>query len=194
MRNVLAVAVILASPLAAKTPLLNVQMEWRPTTTLTELGLSAINLVPFQGKTFTMTPFTDARPEPACIGRNTETSTAGLQVTSRDPVAPWVSSHTQTFLTRLGLPLAEGPSGTVLSGQIMSFFVTEGSNYVGDVAIRVQVAKDGQTLWNGVASGAARHFGRSYKLENYNETLSDSLQEAWVSLVRSEGFLKALAQ
>ena len=187
-------AAILALPLPAKTPLTDVPLAWSPTRTISESGLTAVNLVPFQGKSIQLAAFTDARAEPAFIGENRENPAKPLRVTTRDAVADWVTAQTQRFLADLGLPMVEAGATTVVTGQVARFFVAEGENYLGDVRLKVQVQVAGKVVWSGMAIGAARRFGRSYKLDNYQETLSDSLQEAWVSLARSSEFLAAMSQ
>ena len=55
------------------------------------------------------------------------------------------------------------------------------------------VGRDGQTLWSGLASGEAKRFGRSYKIENYYEVLSDALVNTVSSMLQSAEFQKALS-
>jgi hypothetical protein len=193
MSKALALAVLLTCPLLAKTPLYDVALVWKPTRTSTEAGMTAINLLPFEGKTITLEPFTDSRPDPALIGENREKPDKVLKVTTRDQVPAWVSAQTRAFLANAGLPLAEGGSSRVLAFEVTRFFVEEGENYLGDVRLKVQVRVDGEVVWSGMAIGAAKRFGRSYKLENYHETLSDALMAAWVSLLKAPDFLAALS-
>ena len=43
-----------------------------------------------------------------------------------------------------------------------------------------------------MASGGSKRFGRSYKAENYYETLSDSVVEAVYKMLSSSEFMAAL--
>ncbi len=54
------------------------------------------------------------------------------------------------------------------------------------------VGHDGMTLWSGLATGDASRFGRSYRLENYYETLSDAVVNTVNSMLQSAEFQKAL--
>jgi hypothetical protein len=54
--------------------------------------------------------------------------------------------------------------------------------------------RDGNTLWKGLASGEATRFGRSYKIENYYEVLSDAVVNTVSSMLRSAEFRKALSR
>ena len=197
MRPAFALFALLAAPpvaLQASHPSMDLVLEWKPTRTATELGMTSFNLLPFQGKTIVLAPFSDRRADPLLIGENREKASRVVRVTTHDEVPAWVAGQTRQFLARLGLPLAEGGSSRVLTGEVLSFFVAEGGEYLGDVRLQVQIQKDGKTLWSGLAIGAAKHFGRSLKADNYQETLSDSLLEALVSLGRNPEFLSALAQ
>jgi hypothetical protein len=53
--------------------------------------------------------------------------------------------------------------------------------------------RDGTTLWSGLASGDATRFGRSYKLDNYYEVLSDAIVNTVSSVLQSAEIQKALA-
>jgi hypothetical protein len=53
--------------------------------------------------------------------------------------------------------------------------------------------REGNTLWKGLASGEATRFGRSYKIEDYYEVLSDAVVNTVSSMLRSAEFRKALA-
>jgi hypothetical protein len=56
------------------------------------------------------------------------------------------------------------------------------------------IGSGSRTLWSGLASGDATRFGRSYKLENYYEVLSDAIVNTVNSMLQSADFLKALSQ
>jgi hypothetical protein len=51
--------------------------------------------------------------------------------------------------------------------------------------------RGGKTLWSGLASGDETRCGRSYKLENYYEVLSDAIVNTVSSLLESAEFQKA---
>jgi hypothetical protein len=50
----------------------------------------------------------------------------------------------------------------------------------------------GKSLWEGNTTGSSTRFGRSYKLDNYHETLSDAIIDATGSLLQNSGFQDAL--
>jgi hypothetical protein len=81
-----------------------------------------------------------------------------------------------------------------IHGEVKRFFVRETSTYQSEVIVHVTVlAQDGQKLWSGDAVGDARRFGRSYKLDNYYEALSNAIVNAVSSMLQSEEFGRALA-
>jgi hypothetical protein len=69
--------------------------------------------------------------------------------------------------------------------------VIETNTYKGEVRLKLTVKRADKEEWIGVAAGTSSRFGRSYKAENYYETLSDALLEASERAVRDEGFRKA---
>ena len=199
VRRVVAVA-LLASlaavpALAKKKPLVNIPLQWRPTTTLAELG--AVNLTGLEKAAIKLQPLVDKRDkaDPQLIGENREKEAKNeiLTVTTRDNVAEFCTTNLGMVLAKLGLPMtAEQPTVTI-SGELLSFFVTETDVYVGDVSIKLKVADAaGNVLWTGMANGASKRFGRSYKDENYFEVLSDSLLDAISGLLKNARFMDAL--
>jgi hypothetical protein len=60
------------------------------------------------------------------------------------------------------------------------------------VRLKLAVTKRGKTAWAGLASGTSSRWGRSYKDENYYETIRDALLEASTNAIEDEGFRKAL--
>jgi hypothetical protein len=195
MRMAMLLLALLGSPLLANGKIIDATLIWKPARASMELGLPSINLLHFQGKSILLAPFTDGRPDPGVIGENRENERQSPfpKVTTHDDVPKWVTAQGRTFFTNLGLPITDSASSRVIKGEILSFFVVEGNDYIGDVRIKILVEKDGQPVWSGLALGSAKRFGRSYKVDNYIETLSDSLQEAYASLLRNPSFLDALA-
>jgi hypothetical protein len=195
MRMAMLLLALVVSPLLANGKILDTDLVWKPSRTNLELGLPSINLLRFQGKAIFLAPFTDGRPDPSVIGENRENLKRSPfpKVTTHEDVPKWVTAQGRTFLANLGLPITDSPASRVIKGEILSFFVVEGDDYIGDVRIKVQVERDGQPIWSGLALGSAKRFGRSYKTENYVETLSDSLQEAYASLLKNPSFMDALA-
>jgi hypothetical protein len=80
----------------------------------------------------------------------------------------------------------------VVGGEILEFMVIETNTYKGEVRLKLAVNRGGKIAWAGVASGTSSRWGRSYRAENYYETISDSLLEATTNAIQNEGFRKAL--
>jgi len=51
----------------------------------------------------------------------------------------------------------------------------------------------GSLGWSGAAAGGTERFGRSYKAENYYETLSDAVLRATQNLLANSAFTKAFS-
>jgi hypothetical protein len=87
-----------------------------------------------------------------------------------------------------------GSQGQVIvSGDVLKFEVEESDTYRGQVMVKLY-ARDakGALLWEGVMSGSAERFGRSFNLENYYEVLSDSLIEGVSSLLSRTDFVQSV--
>jgi hypothetical protein len=178
---------------ADKKPLPVVPLAWKPTTKIAELG--AVNLTGITGVKLQVSPLTDARPDPQIVAENREDESKGkvYSVKTSSNVAEFATAHLGAVLKEAGLEVVKEGGDVTLGGEVTQFLVTEKDTYVGDVRLKLKLTgKDGKELWTGIGGGAGKRWGRSYKLENYHEVLSDSLLEAAVSLMKDEGFRKGL--
>jgi len=183
-----------AAALAAKKPLTGISLVWKPTTPASEYG--AVNLTDVAGVKVEIRDLKDAREKPDLIGENRDKEDEGivLPVTTVDTPAKFVKDNLDRVLSDAGLDLVGSGGDVIITGELKRFFVLETSSYAGDVSLKLEVkSKGGKLLWAGTAGGTAKRFGRSYKAENYHETLSDSLMDAAYKLLQNESFLKALS-
>lgn len=178
----------LAVAAQAKTALLeHVPLKWRPTSDL-KLGTLEMSQAPIQIETFQ-----DARDNKQAVGENREDE-APKPVTTDDDVGAFVSKHMRELLDQGGLKTVDSNGAVIIKGEVKQFFVRETSTYKSAVAVHLTVVdRDGQTLWSGTAAGDATRFGRSYKLENYYEVLSDAVVNTVSSMLQSPEFQKALS-
>lgn len=172
----------------AKTVLLeHAPLKWKPTSEL-KLGAMEMSQAPIQFETFQ-----DVRADKGAIGENLEDDKP-KPVTTTDDVGAFVSSHMRELFDRAGLKTVDSNGAVTIKGEVKQFFVRETSTYKSEVALHVTVVgRSGETLWSGLASGDASRFGRSYKLENYYEGLSDALVNTVSSMLQSAEFQKALS-
>jgi hypothetical protein len=173
--------------LALAAPLVNVPLEWKPTSDL-RLGSTQMTAATVQFE-----PFKDVRDMPQKIGENREDDTP-KPVSTQDDVGAFVSKHMRELFTKAGIKTVDAGGDVIVRGEVRQFFVRETRTYQGEVAVHLTVVgKDGATLYSGVAPGDASRFGRSYLLENYYEVLSDALVNATSSTLQSAEFQKALS-
>jgi hypothetical protein len=172
----------------AKSALLeHVPLQWRPTS---ELQLGAREM---SGATIQFEPFQDVRDNKEAIGENSEEDTP-RPVTTTDDVGAFVSKHMRELFDRAGLKTVDTDGAVTIKGEVKQFFVRETNTYRSEVAVHITVVDhSGKTLWNGAASGDANRFGRSYKLENYDEVLSDAVVNTVSSMLQSAEFQNALS-
>lgn len=172
----------------AKTALLEqVPLQWKPTSEL-QLGAAQMAQTPIQ---FEM--FQDARANKSAIGENDEDAQP-KPVTTTGDVGAFVSTHMRELFEHAGLKTVDTDGAVTIKGEVRQFFVRETNTYQAEVAVRLTVvSRDGRTLWSGLASGDASRFGRSYKVENYYEVLSDAIVNTVSSMLQSAQFQAALS-
>ena len=181
-------AAIVLGGCAQETPLLNQPLAWTPTTTLA-LGVTQSRGTP---ATVRFQPFSDTAANAALIGENVEHAPT-RQVTTSDPVGPFVTQHLQELFAQAGYSSAGANADRVISGDVRKFFVRESGSYDGTVVLDVTVSDDsGNVLWQGTAWGTNETFGRSYHLDNYQQVLSDSLVDAANNLLKSPELRRSL--
>lgn len=167
----------------------SIPLVWKPTT-----RVAKTETVDLTGRSDAKVRIevTDNRKDRGFIGRNTE-KLPPRNVTTRDNVAAFVNDNLTRLISGTGLTEVDSTSSVLLKAEILEFFVEETETYNGDVRLKVTlIDPSGTSIWTGITSGASIRFGRSYRAENYYETLSDSLVEAVKNLMRNAAFRSAL--
>jgi hypothetical protein len=192
--SILCTALLLAGgALAAPKLLENIPLVWKPTESLGSLG--PLNLGgPVISTALHVDKLVDTRNNPALIAENQEKPEKPLPVTTSGDVAAFVTDHMKDTLHVAGLNVVEGPGEMTLSGEIRQFFVTETGTYHSELSLVLHL-KDahGKEVWSGAAAGGTERFGRSYKAENYYETLSDAVLRATQNLLANQAFTDAFS-
>jgi len=172
----------------APVPLVGIPLDWRPTDSITESGVTTDT----QDVKIQVGDFVDTRSDHAAIGENRE-DPKPKPVTTRDDVGRFVADHLRETLRKTGLDVVDAGGKVALSGEVTDFFVAETDVYRSEVTLRVTATDaTGKKLWSGVTSGTNTRFGKSYKAENYYEGLSDALVDAMQNLLQDPGFRKSL--
>jgi hypothetical protein len=170
----------------------NSPLVWKPTTNLASLG--AVDLTGLGSAKLQVPKVADARQNPMLLGENKE-KTPPRVITTSDDVPAFVTEHMKQIIAAAGLNVVDSGGTHVLKAELKQFYVDETDTYKGDVRLLVSLTNaGGKTVWSGTTGGSSTRFGRSYKAENYYETLSDSLIEATYNLLKNPGFHDALAK
>ena len=188
MKSLLFIAILVVTGASASARTLeNIPLLWKPTTEVVSGGtLPASATIEVRG-------FTDRRANPSFIAENREDQGKPKRVTTSDNVPAWCSRHFAEVLKQSGYKVVDKNAQIVVTGEVIRFFVVETGNYEGEVVLRLTAkSRGGSVLWSGVLTGTTGRFGRSYKAENYYETLSDSLIDVVKFLRLEKGFTKAV--
>jgi len=183
-----ALLLTLAMTASSKTKILDhIPLQWRPTSAL-RLGTTQMT-----ASTVTIADFTDARDNKEQIGENREDDTP-KPVTTSDDVGTFVSKNIRQLFDQAGVKTVDGNGDVIIKGEVKKFFVREESTYKSTVEVHLTVIDQaGKSLWNGLASGEATRFGRSYLAENYYEVLSDAVVNTVSSILQAAEFQKAMS-
>jgi hypothetical protein len=182
-------ALLLPSAAIAGKPLTDIPLVWKPTD---RKDVGVLNLVGMTNVTIRVDPFVDTRSDKKRIGENQEDKTPKPVSTSGD-VAEFCTTQFINVLKDYGLKVVPEGGDVVIGGEILEFIVLETNTYKGEVRLKINVKRGDKEEWLGVGTGTSSRFGRSYKADNYYETLSDALLMAIDRTVRDDGFRKAVA-
>jgi hypothetical protein len=187
---VLVVVVVLglSAPAFAQKTLEGIPLVWKPTN---RKDTGVVNLGELLNVKIQVQGLVDTRAAKAKFGESQE-GKAPKPVTTSDNVAEFCTQNFRNTLKQYGLTIVPDGGDVVVGGEILEFMVIETNTYKGKVRLKLTVNRGGKTEWGGVTSGTSSRWGRSYKAENYYETISDSLLEATTNVIRDEGFRKAL--
>ena len=168
----------------------DVPLVWKPTKDLYDTGTTT--LTGAYSRQYKIMPFTDTRANKKEIARNIEDNKE-RSVSTRDDVADWCRDRFISIIKQYGFNVAEEGANVIIKGEILEFHVVEDNLYNANVRIKITAENvSGNVLWQGMMTGKAKRFGRSYELDNYYETLSDAYLGAVNGLLKTREFLTAL--
>lgn len=168
----------------------DIPLAWQPTTDMKQVsGLDFDQLAKSSLKVENLTDVRTIQPKTR-IGEYSEDKANVLYVNTSSDAALFVTSGLKDSLGKAGVKVDEGSSKYVLSGQLKQFYVTEENTYQGRILMELSLKKDGKVVWSGLIDGKNSRFGRTFKVENYMESLSDSVVDASVNLLKNDGFAK----
>lgn len=171
----------------------DIELKFKPTSSLSDY--ENMDLSNLSSTSISLGSFSDEREEKGLIGENREDEDKGkvLPVTTKTPVSDFLKETYKKLLKDIGIKIVDGSPKT-LEAKVIKFFAEEKNLYRAEVWLEIELKKDGALIFEERIMGSAKRFGRSYKLENYFEVLSDAIIDSFASLFQNEGFLKALKQ
>ncbi|MEJ5166721.1 MAG: hypothetical protein WHV67_06810 [Thermoanaerobaculia bacterium] len=169
----------------------DVVLKFKPTSSLSDydnLDLSGLTNV-----SLCLGDFYDEREDKNLIGENKEEEDKGkiLPVTTATPVGDFLKEVYTKLFKDVGIKIVQNGEKK-LELKIIKFYVEEKNLYKAEVWLDIKILKGGSVLWEDRIMGSAKRFGRSYKLENYLESLSDAILDGFASLFQNGKFLEAI--
>jgi hypothetical protein len=137
----------------------------------------------------------DARDNPATIGRNVEGSTPIPVVGTGMPPMEFVGRLLRSALADAGIAFASGKENAthVLRLRLVRFYVEEGNIYRAQVAVTAELQDTaGRTIYSSQLTGTSRTWGRSAYPENYLEVLAGASNDLAKSLLEDARFQSAI--
>ena len=168
----------------------NVPLVWKPTNDV--YSITTENLTPLYARKIQVASFIDNRDTKAEIGKYIEDG-VNRPVTTSENIVAWSTDRFKKMLTQYGVNPVENNADVVLQVELLHFYATEDKTYNGNVGMKITaLSSSGAVLWQGVTTGSAKRFGRSYSLENYYEVLSDSYSDSVQNLLKNTSFIQAI--
>ncbi len=176
------------SPLQAKTLLDKIEMNWRPTT-----SLSIFDKVEYKYLTsvkIKIEKITDGREaaDPQLIGQNSEDAPKILPVKTVSDIGEFYKNGMTDTMKKLGFDISDSNTDFTLGGKITHLFIEETNTYAGAMTMKVFLKKANKVVWETTIMVENKRFGRSYKLDNYMEVFSDLSIEVVSALLENEKF------
>jgi len=135
-------------------------------------------------------PLNDARADLAKIGEWENDNKKAVRTDTN--VAQFVHDNLSSQLKGAGAKLVKDGETVEMRGEIIEFNVQEGGMFNGDIRMRFNVVVGGRATWEGTFNGKSKRWGRTHNPDNFNEALTNALQEVTRQLLSDDGFAKAL--
>jgi hypothetical protein len=169
--------------------LTNQKMYWKATNDAKDFNLGNLAKHKFKVEKFQDARKTDPRNK---IAENTENPTPKIVTIDTNDVGPFVTTNVAQVLSRAGLEVVENGQDYVITGTIKDLFSDESNIYKGTATIKYEVKKGDKVVWSDVKSGSSKRFGRSYKMENYMESISDAIVDSLMKFLNDSEMKAAL--
>jgi len=189
-----ATLLVSTTALARGDDLQNLQLLWTPNTSLSEMGPLDVS-GPLLTSPIHFDAFVDQRQDHSLIGENREDAAKPRTVKTSADVPAFISTNMRDLARAAGANVSDAPEAVRISADVRQFFVIETDNYRGQISLLVHVRDaKGKELWTGIINGGAENYGRSFRADNYNETISNMLMRATYNLLASASFRDSLGK
>ena len=165
----------------------NSKLVWKPTTTVAKLG----GIDTHRYSQIALSRLTDSRADPGLIGENREEKKA-RKVTTVEDVPAFTTDQLKKLWSGADWPWRTSRGNRPRRPAREVFRRRDGRLHRRSAHQVHGQDSSGKDCGRAPSSGTRAIFGRSYKAENYYETLSDWIVQAAVNLFRDSGLRRAL--
>ena len=117
-----------------------------------------------------------------------------IAVTTPDDVAKFYGEQLETIFKSAGAKLVDKGKTAELRTSLILLNVDEGGFFNGEARLRFELITNGRIAYSTVVTGKSKRWGRTHKVSNYNEALSNAFTEAVKDLLRDTEFATALSK
>jgi hypothetical protein len=166
--------------------LFNIPLSWKLTLPITKKALAHVDLESLRHAGIAQCVVSDKRSRPHMIGgyRDDKAPEAKWPVTITDTAAVWMQRKLFALYNDLGIKHDE-QSELSVSVELLDFTVDEGDQYNGLIKGKTMIFRNQEPVWTGVLRGTAGKWGRTYKMESYQECIADSFIQFGLALLEN---------
>jgi hypothetical protein len=178
--------------LAAAEKLMTVPMKWTPNDpppTVAPIDLTGGGVYPLR-----IDPVVDRREKGRVIGEHPDGKNKTIPVVTNDDVGVFLTAQVKALLSRFGVEQTSDPSASrIMRLEVVDFWVIDAGHYQATTRMKTALV-DGadREIWSAIVTGTGENGGRSLKLINYQEVLSNAIQSFVGNLLQADAFRKAL--
>jgi hypothetical protein len=187
----LVVLALAPTPASAKRNDPNIQLDYRPTTSVAEA--SSVPTSEMRAVPAAIRLEDDRAVDKAMIGSRTADDDRRIDLRATNDVGEFVEAALVRQAREWTYAITDPDEAeVVLAGKLTQFVIDEtnqalGATYEARCTFEFEIRRAGEKTWSGVFNGDATRYGKKFSADNINEVLSDALAEAFANALNDSG-------